>query len=119
GRWLYQADRAVAERQHRTKALSHPIQALATLQAEDRAEDDLEREALQTRMQLDRLPTRPPRNLLLGDLGHQSDEALHLLPVEGGKHELALLHVGITVEQDDRVRPHDRLEHARPLPGVK
>jgi hypothetical protein len=38
--------------------------------------------------------------------------------VEGGEHELALLEVRGLVEEDDRVRPDDRLEDARALAGV-
>ena len=47
------------------------------------------------------------------------DEPLHLLAVEGGQHELALLEVRALVEQDHRVGAHDRLEDLRALAGMQ
>ena len=42
-----------------------------------------------------------------------------LLAVEGGQHQLALLHVRRLVEQDHRVLADERLEHPRALAGVE
>ena len=91
----------------------------ALVEAEDRAQDDLERQRLQARVQLDRLAGRPARELALGELLHQAGQALHAVAVEGGQQELALLHVRALVEQDHRVRADDRLEQPRALAGVQ
>ena len=49
----------------------------------------------------------------------QAGEALHPLAVERGQHQLALLHVGVAVEQDHRVVADDRLQDARALARVQ
>ena len=61
-------------------------------------------------MQGDRLTPRPAGHLALGHLGHEPGEALHLLAVEGGQHQLALAQVRPLVEQDHRVLANHRLE---------
>jgi hypothetical protein len=39
--------------------------------------------------------------------------------MESGQHQLALLHVRVLVEQDHRVRPNQRQQHARALTRVQ
>ena len=114
-----EADRAIAEGEHRGQALPERVEALTGIEAEDGPQDDLHRQALHAGPELDRLAARPARDLPPGHLRDQVAEALHLLPVEGGKHQLALLQVRALVQQDDRVGSDDRLEHLRPLAGVK
>src|SRR5947208_13876538 len=89
------------------------------LEAEDRPEDDLEREPLEAGMKLERLIPRPRGQLTLGQLGHQPGQLLHPLPVEGRQHELTLLQVLMLVEQDHRVPTDYRLENPRALAGMK
>ena len=62
---------------------------------------------------------RDRRDLLRGHLLHQPGEALHPLAVEGGEHQLALLHVGVLVEQQHRVAADDRFQHPCALAGVQ
>ena len=91
----------------------------ALLQPEDDPQDDLERHALQPRVQRDGLVGRPRGHLALGQLGHQPGEALHPLAVKGRQQQAALLQVIVLVEQDHRVAPDQRLEDARALAGVQ
>ena len=105
---------SIADRRSRSS-----VEAFARIEAEDRPQDDLHRQALKARPELDRLSARPTRDLPLGHLRDQVAEALHLLAVEGGKHQLALLQVRALIQQDDRVRPDDGLEHPSSLAGVK
>ena len=114
-----QADRAVPEGEHRGQAPPQRVEALARIEAEDRAQDDLQRQPLQAGAELDRLSARPARNLPAGHLRDQVAETLHPFAVEGGEHQLALLHVRGFIEQDDRVRADDGFEHPSSLTGVK
>ena len=89
------------------------------VEAEDGAQDDLEGQALHPRLHLRGLAARPALDLADGGLLHQPGEGLHLLAVEGGEHQLALLHVLGLVEQDHRVGADDRLEDPRALAGMQ
>jgi hypothetical protein len=70
-------------------------------------------------MQLDHLVLGPAGDLLLGHLGDEAVERLHLLAVERGEHQLALREVRALVQQDDRIAPDDRLEDLRALARVQ
>jgi hypothetical protein len=95
------------------------VHARARVEPEDRAEDDLERQRLEPRVQGDRGVARPRGDLVLGDLGDEVLQAPHPLAVERRQHEPALLEVGVLVEQDHRVAADERLEHAGALAGVQ
>jgi peptidylprolyl isomerase len=95
------------------------VEPRAGREAEDRAQDDLERQRLRALVQDERLAGAPAVDLARGDLLHQSDERPHPLAVEGGQHELALRQVLAPVEQQHGARPDDVLEHARALAGVQ
>ena len=71
------------------------------------------------RVQRDRPLQRPGGHLALGQLAHQTRQALHLLAVEGRQKQLALAQVRALVEQDHRVGADDRLEDARALAGMQ
>ena len=114
-----QGEGALAELEDRRHAVAQAIEPQALVEPEHGAQDDLERQALQARVQRDRLTGRPARDLRLGELLDQPGQALHAVAVEGGQQELALLHVRRLVEQDHGVRAHDRLEQAGSLAGVQ
>ena len=82
------------------QTVAEGVESLAGVEAEDGAQDDLERQRLEARMQGDRLVLRPARHLALGHLLHEPRQPLHLLAVEGGQHQLPLAEVGPFVEQD-------------------
>jgi hypothetical protein len=111
----HQADRLVAEGEHRLQPLAQGVEAGPRLDAEDGAEDDLQRQLLHPRVEGHRHAARQRRHLFGGNLGHQAGEALHPLAMEGGQDQLALLHVSAFVEQDHRVGPDDRLQHTSAL----
>ncbi len=91
-RRLDQGKRAVAVLEERRKACAKRVHARARIEAEDSAQDDLERQRLKAGVELGDL--RLPRvDLVCGDARHQVGEALHALAVEGGEHELSLRHV--------------------------
>jgi hypothetical protein len=88
-------------------------------EAEDRAQDDLERQRLGALVQRE-VPVRAPGgDLALGHLLHHADERAHPLAMEGGQHQLALRQVLAPVEQQHGARADDRLEHLRALAGVQ
>ena len=90
------------------------------VEAEDRAQDDLERQRLQARVQRDRLVARPARDLALGDLGHRARSRRSMRsPWKAGSMSLRCSQVRALVEQDHRVAADDRLEDARPLARVQ
>ena len=91
------------------------VEALARLEPEYRAQDHLERERLEPRMQLERLVARPRGDLALADLRDQIFKPLHALAVERRQHQLALLQMLGFVEQQHRALADDRPEDARPL----
>ncbi len=62
---------------------------------------------------------RPAGHVALAYLGHQVGQPLHPFAVEGGQHQLALLHVGAAVEEDHRVGAHHRLQRARAATGME
>ena len=115
-----QARRVVAEREHRREALrGWPSSRGPGIEPEDGAEDDLERQRLHPRVELELGGAVPAGDLALGDVGDQVAEPLHPLAVEGRQQQLALLHVRIAVEQDHRVLADERLEHAGALAGME
>jgi hypothetical protein len=83
--------------------LPERIEAGPGVEPEDGAEDDLQGEVLHLEMQLERLVAGQRRHFFGGHFRHQVGEAFHALAVEGGQHQLALLHVATLVEQDHRV----------------
>ena len=87
--------------------------------AEDGAQDDLQRDRLHPRPQLVRGADRPALDLARGDLGHRLAVGLHPLAVEGRQQQLALAHVGLLVEDEDRVLAEDRREDLVALAGVE
>jgi hypothetical protein len=115
----HQADRAVAELEHRRQPFPQRIEARAGVETEDGAEDDLQGQVLHPRVQGERYVARERRHLLGSHFLHQPGQALHPLAVEGGEHQLALLHVLTFVEQDHRVAADDRFQHLRPPAGVE
>jgi hypothetical protein len=93
--------------------------ALALLDPEDRPHDHVERDRLGARPGRDGRPERPARQLGLRDRLHLLAVALQALAVEGGQHQLALAHVALLVEQQDRRGAQDRLEDHVGLAGVQ
>ena len=91
---------------------------LAVLDAEDGAHDDLERDRLRVRAQREGLARGPRRDRALGRLAHDLAVAVDALAVEGGQHQLALAHVLVAVEQQQRVRPERRAQDLVRLAGV-
>ena len=117
----------LCEREHFRDCRAQVVQARAAvagtwswrLEPEHGPQHDLERQALESRMQPHRFVGWPAGELGLGQLDHQSGQLLHPLAVESGQQQPALLHVGVLVEQDHRVAPEDRLEDPRALAGVQ
>jgi hypothetical protein len=114
-----QRDRVIGEGQELGQQLAQRLEPRPLLEAEDGAQDHLERQALQARMHRERLLELPRGDLTLGELGHEPRQALHLLPVERRQQELALLEVRVLVEQDHRVAPDDGFEDVGALPGMQ
>jgi hypothetical protein len=108
-----------AEVENRREQLAELVQAPAGIEAEDSAQDDLERQALKPRMKRRRLIARPAGDLALGDVPHQAGQALHLLSVKGREHQLALLEVLALVEEDQRPATDHGLEDASALARVQ
>ena len=108
-----QAHGVGSDGQQGAQVLAQAIEPCPLLQAEDRAQDDLERERLQARVEGDPLAPRPTLDLGGGDLGHDRGQPRDLLAVEGRQHETPLGQVGVLVEQDHRVAADQRLEDAR------
>ena len=109
--------RQLAERRD---ALAEEVHALVVAHAEDRAQDHLERDRLHARAQLDLLAERPARHLALGGLGHHLHVAAHALAVEGREQQLALAHVALLVEREQRVLAERVAERERVgLAGVE
>ena len=114
-----QREGALGELEDRREQLAQLVQPRTALEAEDRAQHDLEREPLQAGVQLDRLLARPVGELALGQLAHQTLQRVHALAVERRQEQLALLHVGRLVQQDHRVATDQRFEDPRALAGVQ
>jgi hypothetical protein len=114
----HQRQRVLAERQDAGQRVAQLAQPRAGLQPEHRSQDDLQRQRLKARMQRGRAPARPRRHFPLGQLGDRFGQTAHLLAVERREHQLALLHVHVLVEQDQRVAPDQGLEHLCPLAGM-
>ncbi len=114
-----QADRLVAEGEHFLEPLPQLVEAGARVEAEDGPQDDLQRQVLHAGVERHRRAARQFADLGRGDLVHQAGQPFHPLAVEGGEHQLALLHVRGFVEQDHRVGPDDRFEHPRAVPRLQ
>ncbi len=114
-----QADRAHRELGHLADQDPQPLESLAAIEAEDRAQDHLEGELLHVGMERDRAAGRPALDLGSGDVGHEAAQRLHLLAVEGRQHQLPLGQMAILVEQEDRVRPDHGEQDRAALAGVE
>ena len=99
--------------------VAHRVEAVAGVEPEDRPQDDLERQRLEAAVERGGLVQRPALHLAFGNLLHQAREPQHLLAVEGGQHQLALLEVCSLVQEDHGVRADDRLEDHGALAGVQ
>ena len=119
GQWRQERQRALAEREDLGQQLAQLLELRAALKPEHRAQDDLERQPLQARVQGDRLLARPGCHFALCQLRHQPLQRLHALSVKRGEQQLALLEVGPLVEQDHRVRAEQRFEYPRALAWVQ
>jgi hypothetical protein len=119
GRRWQQRQGTLAEREQAREQLAQGVEPCASLQPEHRAQDDLQREPLQPRVQLHGPLARPVGELVLGQLDHQPGQALHALAVEGWQQQLALLQVLALVEQEHRVAAHERFEDPGALAGVE
>jgi hypothetical protein len=99
--------------QQRHRDLERPADRVAQLRvaaAEHHAQDHLERDRLHPLERLQRAAGRPARELLVGGAGHRLAPAGQRLAVEGRQHELALAHVLLAVEHEDRARAGERLQ---------
>jgi hypothetical protein len=119
GRRREQRERALAVREDPRQQVAELIERSAPLEPEHGTQDDLQRQALQARVQLDHGAPRPGGDLALGQLAHQAGEGLHALAVERGQQQLALLQVWFLVEQDHRVGPDHRFQDASALARVQ
>ncbi len=96
------------------------VQPLLVVDAEDGAHDHRQGDPLGVGAQRERLADRPALHLPPGHLDDQLAVALDPLAVEGRQQQLALAHVRLVVEGEDRVRPQRRLQHRRVrLAGVE
>ena len=99
--------------------LEAPQPALV-VDAEDGAHDHRQGDPLGVRSQRERLADRPSLHLPPGHRHHQLAVALDPLAVERRQQQLALTHVRLVVEGEDRVRPQRGLQHRRVrLAGVE
>ena len=87
--------------------------------AEDDAQDHLERERLHALQRPDRPARRPAVELLLGERGDRVAPARERLAVERREHQPPLAQVLGAVQQQDRVRAGERLQHARALAAAE
>ena len=78
---------------------------------EDRAHDHGEGDPLGMRAQREGLADRPALHVAQSDLADQLAVGLDPLAVERRQQKLALTHVRLVVEGEDRVRPERRLQH--------
>jgi hypothetical protein len=90
----------------------------AVLDPEDGAHDDLERDRLRVRAQREGLAGGQRRDGALGRLAHDRAVALDAFAVEGRQHELALAHVLVAVQQEERVGPERGAQDLVRLAGV-
>ncbi len=81
--------------------------------AEHDPQDDVEGEGLEAGQRAERPAGRPAGELRVGERGDRRPVRFHALAVERRQHELALAHVGRTVEQEDRARAGERLDDGR------
>jgi hypothetical protein len=101
------------------ETLAQRIEASPGVEPEDGAQDHLQGQPLETRIELDSPRLVPARDLPLGHRRDQVSQPLHSLSVESGGHQLPLLHVSVLVEEDHRVGPDQRLQHPRTLARVE
>ena len=81
--------------------------------AEHRPQDHLERDRLHPRVQRERLARRPAVDLARDDLAHRRLVRAHARAVKRRQHQLAPREVLAPLEQQQRARPHDRLQRDR------
>ena len=86
--------------------------------AEDGADDDLERDRLHRPVDREPPPEGVPVDRLVRDVEHRASVGVHALAVERGEHHLALAEVLGAVEEEERVLAEERLEHEVRLAGV-
>jgi len=87
--------------------------------AENRLEDDLQRDRLHPRPQLVGGPGRPALDLAGGDLGHRLAVALHALTVERRQQQAALADVRLLVEHQNGVVAEEGTQDVVALAGVE
>ena len=102
--------------QQPAEAVGEPRAAGGVGDAEDRAQDHLERDRLHPRMQRERLLLGPALDLPRDGLAHDRLVRAHALAVERRQHQLAAREVLAPLEQQQRARAHDRLQRDGP-PG--
>src|SRR5581483_2488149 len=103
----------VRDREERADHAAQPRERRALVDAEHGAEDHVERDALHLLVDRERLPDRPARDRLLGDLAHEAPVDVHPLAVERRRHPATLAEVALAVEDEDRVPAEDRAEERR------
>ena len=101
------------------QALAQQRPARPLADAEDRAQDYLQRQLLHPWPKRVGLPERPALDLLTRDFAHQLAVALHARPVERGQHQLALREMALVVEQQHRVGAEYRQQDAVCLTRVQ
>jgi uncharacterized protein involved in copper resistance len=90
--------------------LPHRPQARLLGDAEDGAQDHLERDALHPRVDPEPLVELPGVDLAIDDLLDHRLIRAHPLAVKGGQHQLAASQVLRPFEEKNRARAHDRLQ---------
>ena len=96
----------------RGSSVAEAAQPLLVAHAEHRAQDHLERDPLHRRAQPERRARRPALDLRRRDLVDQLGVAAHALAVERRQQQLALAHVLVAVEGEQRVGAQHRSERA-------
>ena len=102
-----------------TEHAHQPLAPASRPAPEDRAGDDLQRDALRGGTDGGGLPQRPALDLRARGLGHHLGVVAHALAVERRQHELALAHVGGVVEEQHRLVPEQRQQDPVGLAGVQ
>jgi len=94
-------------------------EARPLLDAEDGAEDDVERDPLGVRVESEGPAHREARHSLLRYRDHRTGVGEHALAVEGRHQEPALAQVLAAVEEQHRARAEERLERRVGLAGAE
>jgi hypothetical protein len=101
------------------KRVPQAPQPVGVRDPEDRPHDHLERDRLHRRPRRERLAGGPALELARRNLGHRLLVPAHALAVERRQHQLALRHVGVLVEQQQRVTAEHRQQHHVRLAGME